>query len=539
MSTAIRLVNPGYQDQVNTTADLRAYPVANLLQGTTILVKGRDAFNDHLGGLFVWDENNTDPDDNFTTIRSNNSSVGRWLSFITSSGDAIFDSLTVNGGVTIDATSATGVYPVKFLNSNVYSNLDLYGSGTVVVRNTGQNSNQPILMSWKSVNDSIYGNAASLVLKNDGGTGVTAASAYDVDLEFVANNPNVNAYGGKSELRQVSNRSGGTFRYRDGVFQISPRAADLSGAPNGQFEPCFYFMPNSSVGLGYFETVGNGILLNPKYDYSIASNITMTNPFQNTVWTNTATLTGKTAQIIADGMGASSLEVNSHENVATTYIRSDVNNAYIQMRGSQTSGTGASLIDMFSGTSGKFWRLIHINTNNDFSISHYNGTSTLNMFNISTVNDGLVQIRTISASKNGKIRLGDGSGTAGGGQISYTGDTGVLDITGTNNYITMGSSGTIHPTRINSGNPSTGGTVTIGAFETDYIITSALLANLTVTLPTAPVNGHQVSIVSVGGVTTLSVTSGSTVSGAPTTLAANAFFTMIYKTSTDTWYRKG
>jgi hypothetical protein len=33
--------------------------------------------------------------------------------------------------------------------------------------------------------------------------------------------------------------------------------------------------------------------------------------------------------------------------------------------------------------------------------------------------------------------------------------------------------------------------------------------------------------------------SGATVLGAPTTLAANGFFTMIYRSATTTWYRNG
>jgi hypothetical protein len=37
----------------------------------------------------------------------------------------------------------------------------------------------------------------------------------------------------------------------------------------------------------------------------------------------------------------------------------------------------------------------------------------------------------------------------------------------------------------------------------------------------------------------LSVTSGNTVTGAPTTLAANDFFTMRYDAATAAWYRVG
>lgn len=544
MASTVTLVNPGYQQQLDTINDLRAYPVANLTQGTTLLVKGEAAFNDRNGGMFVWDINGTGTDDGVSNIRSDHSSTGRWISFAWQRGtlpSVIVDgSFSSNGGgFTVDHTLGTQPYSVLFKHSNVFSNLDTYMSGTAVFRTTGQNNNQPVLASWKSANNSTYGNAASLLLKNDGGSVFDANTAFDVDLEFVSNNPLVNTWGGKTELRQVSNRAIGTYRYQDGSFQISPRAADLSGAPGSQFEPCFYFLPNSNKGQGLFETVGNGILVTPKYDYAANSHITMTNAFQNSVWTNQATLTGKYAAVVVNGMADSYCEVQSNEGIATVFVKSDVNNAKVELRGSTTSGTGAALIDMFSGTSGKYWRLIHINTNNDFSISHYDGVSTKNLFNISTASDGLIQIRNISDSQQGKIRLGDASGSRGGGQIWYSSNTGILDITGSNNYITMGTSGFIIPTRTASGNPSSGSTVTIGTYITDYVLTNGSnIANLTIALPTSPTDGRTVTVMSVAGVNVLTVTAGITIYNGPTTIGAGTAFTMMYLASANAWFRK-
>ena len=60
-----------------------------------------------------------------------------------------------------------------------------------------------------------------------------------------------------------------------------------------------------------------------------------------------------------------------------------------------------------------------------------------------------------------------------------------------------------------------------------------------IVLPTGAADKSVVSVNCTQIVTTLSVTSGNTVTGAPTTLAANGFFTMRYDAATAAWYRVG
>lgn len=64
----------------------------------------------------------------------------------------------------------------------------------------------------------------------------------------------------------------------------------------------------------------------------------------------------------------------------------------------------------------------------------------------------------------------------------------------------------------------------------------------TITLPdsTVCVDHQQIIVNSTQIVTTLTVSgNGATVTGAPTTLAANAFFTLMFDAVTTTWYRVG
>jgi len=60
----------------------------------------------------------------------------------------------------------------------------------------------------------------------------------------------------------------------------------------------------------------------------------------------------------------------------------------------------------------------------------------------------------------------------------------------------------------------------------------------TIVLPSGPVDGQEVLVNSTQSVTTLTVSgNGSTVTGAPTTLAANAFFRLKYCAVLSTFYR--
>lgn len=61
----------------------------------------------------------------------------------------------------------------------------------------------------------------------------------------------------------------------------------------------------------------------------------------------------------------------------------------------------------------------------------------------------------------------------------------------------------------------------------------------TIVLPSTPVDGQEVLVSSTQSVTTLTVSAANTLNGAPTTLAANAFFRMRYDGTLGGWYRVG
>jgi hypothetical protein len=89
--------------------------------------------------------------------------------------------------------------------------------------------------------------------------------------------------------------------------------------------------------------------------------------------------------------------------------------------------------------------------------------------------------------------------------------------------------------------PSTSGfSVTVSAGDTWLLLTpTGTLAVGAIVLPTGAADKSVVSVNCTQIVTTLSVTSSNTVTGAPTTLAANGFFTMRYDAATAAWYRVG
>lgn len=88
---------------------------------------------------------------------------------------------------------------------------------------------------------------------------------------------------------------------------------------------------------------------------------------------------------------------------------------------------------------------------------------------------------------------------------------------------------------------TTGFTVTITAADTWLILTpTGGFAAGTIVLPAVRLNEQIVRVNCTQAVTTLTVTgAGTTVTGAPATLAANAFFTMQYDATTNAWYRVG
>jgi hypothetical protein len=86
---------------------------------------------------------------------------------------------------------------------------------------------------------------------------------------------------------------------------------------------------------------------------------------------------------------------------------------------------------------------------------------------------------------------------------------------------------------------ATGFTVTVADGNTWLLLTpTGTFAAGAIVLPSGPTDKAEVSVNCTQIVTSLSVSAGgTTVTGAPTTLAANGFFTMRYDAATSAWYR--
>lgn len=86
---------------------------------------------------------------------------------------------------------------------------------------------------------------------------------------------------------------------------------------------------------------------------------------------------------------------------------------------------------------------------------------------------------------------------------------------------------------------ATGFTVTVSDGNTWLLLTpTGTFATGTIVLPSTATDKAEVSVNCTQIVTALTVSAGgTTVTGAPTTLAANGFFTMRFDAATSTWYR--
>jgi hypothetical protein len=84
-------------------------------------------------------------------------------------------------------------------------------------------------------------------------------------------------------------------------------------------------------------------------------------------------------------------------------------------------------------------------------------------------------------------------------------------------------------------------TVTVSAANTWLLLTpTATFANGAIVLPSAAADKSVVNVSCTQIVTALAVSAGgTTVTGAPTALAANGFFTMRFDAATSAWYRVG
>ena len=85
---------------------------------------------------------------------------------------------------------------------------------------------------------------------------------------------------------------------------------------------------------------------------------------------------------------------------------------------------------------------------------------------------------------------------------------------------------------------ATGYSVTVNTGNVWLILTPvSTYAAGAIVLPTGASDKDTVTVNCTQIVTSLTVSSGATVVGAPTTLAANGFFTMRFDAATSTWYR--
>lgn len=88
---------------------------------------------------------------------------------------------------------------------------------------------------------------------------------------------------------------------------------------------------------------------------------------------------------------------------------------------------------------------------------------------------------------------------------------------------------------------ATGFSVTVSAANTWLLLTpTGAFAAGTIVLPSAPTDKSEVSVNCTQTVSALTVSgAGRTVTGAPTALTANGFFTMRFDAATNAWYRVG
>jgi len=336
------------------------------------------------------------------------------------------------GTLSIDTTNIITANPISITHSNAFSNSAPYGSGSVFISSTAETNNQPLQINAKNTNSSTLGNAVNLVLENYGGT-KTASSAYDVDIELIANNELVNAYNGKTELRQSSGRDTGDDRLRDGYFQISPRRGPLhpSGENTG-FDPIFWFLPATSKGLGMFETKGNGIVIDPIYNYSSPSKLTLINTFQDTELINRTTASGKYSILENDGDTDSYIRSRSQNGDASVLIQAERGNknSTLNLRSNWTSGTtGGCFINLLTNVDDTGYRF-GVDASGNFYIRRLLAGVVSNVVNISAASSGLAIFTNTADNSQGRIRLSNGSGTQGGGIINYNSNNGIYTFDG-------------------------------------------------------------------------------------------------------------
>ncbi len=404
------------------------------------------------------------------------------------------------GAYTFNTTNTNGtanqVYPIKFTHSNVYTNSPTpYGSGTVLVQNTGQDNNQPLLVVEKTIGSSSFGNGANLILKNVGGSTATGDSTFATDLEFVTNNPNTTIprpEGGKWEIGTLSNNNS-TSKTGCGNFYFAPRRNNQhpSGANTG-FDTMLNLRPWSCG--GEIEHLGNLFSITPKYNNGNAK-ITIDNQY-----------------------GDVSTELTS---------TSIAGNATLLLYGN----TG--------GNSGK-WRVIANGTSGRFQVRD-DANGGAEGLEISANDDGLTSVYQRSDKSVGRLRLGNSSPSKilsadSTNTFNFGGSTGVKLTTQGGYYVNI--------TDLEAVSASDGGTTNISTNATKKRIllnTGLPLSSYSIVFPTTPVNSTEVCTSGRSTVTTLTATSsdvGATVfNGIVSNLTAGQSACWTYRTTGNAWWR--
>lgn len=119
------------------------------------------------------------------------------------------------------------------------------------------------------------------------------------------------------------------------------------------------------------------------------------------------------------------------------------------------------------------------------------------------------------------------------------GDSRKASITTLMNYVNENVT-TITPNTQYASPAATGFSITVNTGNVWLLVTPVSgYAAGGIVLPTGATDKDTVTVNCTEAVTSLTVSSGATVVGAPTTLAANDFFTMRYDGATSSWYRIG
>lgn len=455
--------------------------------------------------------------------------------------------ITNTRGLVIDYTSNTNLWPVLFQSSAIYPNGITQGYNCIRIHNVGLNNNQPTFRITYNVETTSYGNTG-VIIENLGGTHAPT-QVFSGSCEILANNTTVNAYNGKGEWGQASGQTAGIARYQDGYFYIAYRRGPEhpSGANSG-FHRHVNILPNTLVGKGEMHLRGYGIYIEPEWDFATWSYITNENSYNSTLIENMSLSSNLLhwARIENSGYGDSYIRNRSRGGGSSiVHSQADAGVAAVEVRSNWiTPGTNDAELRLYVASDGSGYLFEAKGSGRDLNIVNRNGATSATTINIDGASQGLVTFYRWDTMAKGRIRLGDGSGAAGGGIVEYDSAKGSYNFTGTDDYFTFSDEGYVEPARSdNDTSPIDGGSYAPAkAITTLLVLNSADFAAYTINLPTVPLPKHTLMVWFSKGVTTLTMVpgAGATVVGSPRTIATGgAWIRAFYRdtgSSTGIWY---